>query len=73
MLPHRNIHKYSFTWTYNGKTHHEIDHVLRNKRKHSNVIDVRSLMSVVVTIISRLQKLHAVNKGAAQRFDTDLN
>ena len=33
MLPHRNIHKY--TWTFpDGKTH-KIDHILRDRRWHS--------------------------------------
>jgi len=39
MFPHRNIHKY--TWTSaDGKTHNQIDHVLIDRRWHSNVLDV---------------------------------
>jgi hypothetical protein len=41
MFPHSNIHKY--TWTSpDGKTHDQIDHILVDRRRHSNVLDVRS-------------------------------
>jgi hypothetical protein len=41
MFQHRNIHKY--TWTSpDGKTHNQIDHILVARRRHSNVLDVRS-------------------------------
>jgi hypothetical protein len=40
-LPHRDIHKH--TWTSpDGVTHNQIDHVLTDKRCHSNILDVRS-------------------------------
>jgi len=40
MVPHRNIHKY--TWTYlDGKTHNQMDYVLINKRWHSSSYDIR--------------------------------
>jgi hypothetical protein len=39
MFPHRNIHK--VTWTsYNRKTQNQIDHILIDRRRNSNVIDV---------------------------------
>jgi endonuclease/exonuclease/phosphatase family metal-dependent hydrolase len=42
MFPHLNIYKY--TWTSPGwKTHSQIDHILVDRRRHSNVLDVRSL------------------------------
>jgi hypothetical protein len=42
MFPHCNVHKY--TWTSpDGKTHNQIDHLLVDRRRHSNVLDVRSL------------------------------
>jgi hypothetical protein len=40
MFSHRNIYKY--TWTSpDGKTHNQIDHILVDRRRHSNVLDVR--------------------------------
>jgi hypothetical protein len=39
---HQNIHKY--TWTYTeGNTHNQIEHVLIDKMKHSDIVDVKSL------------------------------
>jgi endonuclease/exonuclease/phosphatase family metal-dependent hydrolase len=44
VFPHCNIHKY--TWTSpNQKTHNEIDHMLVERRKHSNGLDIRSFMA----------------------------
>jgi hypothetical protein len=41
MFPNRNIHKY--TWTSpDGKTLNQIDHILVDRRRHSNVLDVRT-------------------------------
>jgi hypothetical protein len=39
MFPHRNIHKYTCT-SSDGKTHNQIDHILVDRRRHSNVLDV---------------------------------
>ena len=42
MFLHRNIHNY--TWiSLDGQTHNQIDHILIDRRLHSNIIDVRSL------------------------------
>jgi endonuclease/exonuclease/phosphatase family metal-dependent hydrolase len=41
MIPHRKFHKY--TWTSPERnTHNKIDHVLNDRRRHSNILDVRS-------------------------------
>jgi hypothetical protein len=41
MFTHPNINKY--TWTSpDGKTHNQIDHILVDRRRNSNVLDVRS-------------------------------
>jgi hypothetical protein len=41
VFPHRNIHKY--TWmSPEWKTHNQIDHILVDRRKLLNVLDVRS-------------------------------
>jgi endonuclease/exonuclease/phosphatase family metal-dependent hydrolase len=41
MFPHHNIHKY--TWTApDGKTHNHIDHILVDRRRHLNILDVWS-------------------------------
>jgi hypothetical protein len=71
MFLHRNIHK--FTWTSpDGKTHNQIGHILIDRRRHSNILHVRSLRAadcdtdhylVVVKIRERL----AVSKQTMQR------
>jgi hypothetical protein len=41
MFPHRNIHEY--TWTSpDGKTNNQIYHILVDRQRHSNMLDVRS-------------------------------
>jgi hypothetical protein len=45
-FPHRDIHKY--TWTSpDSVTKNQIGHVLTEKRRHSNILDVRSFRGAV--------------------------
>jgi hypothetical protein len=39
MFQHRNIHKYNWT-SPDGQTHNQIDHILIDRRWHSNILDV---------------------------------
>jgi len=73
MFPHRNIHKY--TWTFpDGKTHNQIDNVLIDRRWHSSVLDVRICRGADCDtdhylVIAKFRERLAVGKQAAQSFD----
>jgi len=73
MFPHRNIHKY--TWTFpDGKTHNQIGNVLIDRRWHSSVLDVRSFRGADCDtdhylVIAKVRERLAVGKQVAQRFD----
>jgi len=62
MFPHHTIHKY--TWTSKGKMHHQTDHVLKDKRQHSSVLDVQYFRGAdaIWTIVWSMQKSETVNK-----------
>jgi hypothetical protein len=74
-FPNCNIHKY--TWTSpDGKTHYQIDHILVDWQRHSNVLDVRSFRAadcdsdhylMVVKVNARL----AVNKQGSHSLHTE--
>jgi hypothetical protein len=70
MFPHHNIHKY--TWrSPDGKFHNQIDHILVDRRKHSNVLDVRCCDSdqyLVVLVVAKDRERLPVNKQRSQRF-----
>jgi len=73
MLPHRNIHKYSWTCP-DGKTHNQIDHVLTDLSWHSSVLDLRNFKRADCDtdnylVIAKVREKLAVGKQAAQRFD----
>jgi UDP-glucose 4-epimerase len=40
-FPHCDFHKHTWTSPY-GVTHNQVDHVLIDKRRHSNILDVHS-------------------------------
>jgi hypothetical protein len=75
MFPRRNIHKY--TWTFpEGKTHNQIDHVSKDKRGHSSIVDVRSFggadcYSDPYLVVANVRERLAVSKRAAQKVDTE--
>jgi hypothetical protein len=70
--PHRDIHKR--TWTSpDGVTHNQIDHVLKNKRRHSNILDVRSFRGTDCDtdhylVVAKLRERISVSKRARQNF-----
>ncbi|PNF19924.1 hypothetical protein B7P43_G11503, partial [Cryptotermes secundus] len=71
MLPHRNIHK--FTWTSpDGKVHNQIDHILIDRRRHSNILDVRSFRAADCDtdhylVVAKVRERLAVSKQTTQR------
>jgi hypothetical protein len=72
MFPNRNIHKY--TWTSPDlKTHNQIGHVLVDRRRHPNVLDVRSFRAADCDtghylVVEKFRKRLAVNKQRSHRF-----
>jgi hypothetical protein len=75
MFPHRNIHKY--TWTFpDGKSHSQIDHILVDRRRHSNVLDGRSFRAADCDsghylVVAKIRERLAVNKQRSQRSDME--
>jgi exonuclease III len=75
MFPHRNIHKYIWT-SPDVKTHNQIDHILVHRRRHSNVLDVRSFRvadcdSDHYLLVAKVRERLAANKQRSQRFDME--
>jgi hypothetical protein len=72
-FPHGDIHKH--TWTSpDGVTQNQIDHVLIDKRRHSNILDVRSFRGADCDIdhylvVAKLRERISVSKRARQNFD----
>jgi hypothetical protein len=72
MFPHLNIHKY--TWTsLDGRTHNHIDHILVDRRRHSNALDVRSFRaadshSEYYLVVAKVRESLTAKKQRSQRF-----
>jgi hypothetical protein len=75
MFPHYNIHKY--TWTPpDGKTHNQIDHILVDRQRHSNVLDVRSFRAADCDsdnylVVAEVRERLAVNKQRSRSLRTE--
>jgi hypothetical protein len=68
---HRGIDKH--IWTSPYVTHNEIHHVLIDKRRHSNILDVLSFRGADCDtdhyhVVAKLRERISVNKGAMQNF-----
>jgi hypothetical protein len=75
MFPHRNIHKYTCT-SPDGKPHNQIDHILVDRRRHSNVLDVRSFRAADCgsdhyLVVAKVRERLTVNKQRSQRFNME--
>jgi endonuclease/exonuclease/phosphatase family metal-dependent hydrolase len=72
MFPHCNNHRH--TWTSpDGKTHNQIDHILADRQRHSNVPDVRSLRAADCDsdhylVVAKVRERLAVNKRRTHRL-----
>ena len=73
MFPHQNIHNY--TWTSpDGQTNNRTDHILKDRRRHSSVLDVRSFRgddcdSDHYLVVAKVRERLAVRKQVAQNSD----
>jgi hypothetical protein len=72
MFLHHNIHK--FIWTPpDGKTHNQTDHILKDRRQHSSVLDVRLFRAAGCNtdhylVVAKVSEKRAVSKQTKHRF-----
>jgi endonuclease/exonuclease/phosphatase family metal-dependent hydrolase len=72
MFSHRNIHKYIWT-SPAGKPRDQIDHILVDRQRHSNILDVRSYRAADCDtyhylVMAKVRERLAVNKQRSHRF-----
>jgi DNA repair ATPase RecN len=73
MFSHRSIHKY--TWTSpDGQTHNQVDHVLKNRRQHSSILDVRYFRGADsdtdhYLVAAKIRERLAVSKRPVNKMD----
>jgi hypothetical protein len=74
-FPHRDIHKQIWT-SPDGVTRNRINHVLIGKRRHSNILDVRSFRGADCDtdhylVVAKLWERISVSKRERQKFDLE--
>jgi endonuclease/exonuclease/phosphatase family metal-dependent hydrolase len=72
-FPH---HKSYITWTSDGKTHNQIDHILIDRRRHSSIFDVRSYRGEDCDtdhhlVVAKVRDRLAVSKQTTQKSDME--
>jgi hypothetical protein len=72
MFPQRNIHKYTWTST-DGNTHNQIELILTDRRRHSNVLNVRSFRAADCDtdhclVVAKIRERIAVNKQGSHKL-----
>jgi hypothetical protein len=70
MFPHRNNHKYIWT-SPDGKSHNPIDHILVDRQRHLNILDVRAYRTAdcdTDLVVAKVREQLAVNKQRSHRF-----
>jgi hypothetical protein len=75
MFPHRNIHKFTQT-SLDGKTHSQIGHILKDRRRHSSVLDFRSCRAADCDldhslVVAKVREKLAVSKQTAHIFHVE--
>jgi hypothetical protein len=73
-FPHRDTHKRIWT-SHDGLTHYPID-VLRDKRRHSNILDVQPFKGIDCDtghdlILAKLRERISISKRVRQNFDVE--